>query len=215
MHGRMSRHGVSRLGAAVGEFVVVLVAAGTLGGFSIYLVPQMLSAADSREPALLVEPPIDLGHAAVFDGIREIFAGRRAVVRVWEHGGGSVDVLVWLGDAHGQGVIDRDELMLVSFSEVLETVTAYLFEGEVGDGAVDIGAIARGRFPDVWRRSEGVEARLIASGVRVVRFEQAEAGKGMVRLMIALRWGSRGADGTISEARFESLLPAIQGMGAG
>lgn len=216
MQGCRNRSVRARLGAAAGEVVVVLCAAVALGGLSVYLVPRALQAAESAGAELVCEPPADPEHLVVFEGLREVFERGRALLGVWEKGGGSVDVMLWLGDQQGAGVIEQNEVTLVSFSEVLETVSVFTDPGE-GEGLrpVDYTAMSDPRFSDRWRRGERVEGWIVGTGVRVVRFERVAEGDGMVRLGIALRWGAVGTDGEISEARFEVRLPEVQGLGTG
>jgi hypothetical protein len=198
----------ARRGLAVQETILLLGAAVALGTAGALIVPTAIRAA-TAPAAPIVEPPEDPGLVPVFDAIHALFEQSEGVVASWDRRGGRAqEILLWHHDGLGAGVVNEDEVLLLSFSPTLGALTAYMVgEGYEGPGPA-IGFVDEG-FSDVFRGVQGVERRVVATGLSRVRFGRGDAEDGEETWTIRLTWGGRTSDESRYEAVFAVRRPVV------
>lgn len=213
----------------MGETVLLLISVLVVGGLGALIVPPAIQAAMEREPELL--EPEGGAALAVFDRLRALFGSAHAMVGVWERPGGGLEVALWQTDVRDPGVVNADELLLLVFSPVLGSLTAYIegagakgpalegveIEGDQGPArgvALQRAVVLRRDFPDWWRSRPGTERRVVAAGlasVRVMHGGPASEGEGLETWRVELLWAPVASDGVGEKGVFEV---AVRRLGA-
>jgi hypothetical protein len=126
------------------------------------------------------------------------------------------EIVLWERDASNQGVIDPDELCIISHSELLRLVRVYRLDPRSAD--VSTPALARrkgpvGGIPVVnsstvrtpgfcgrWRAAPSVTARVLQSGISDMRIlvsaqPSSSAPANQAELTLRLKWATDSADG--------------------
>ncbi|MEO1129635.1 MAG: hypothetical protein AAFX05_08025 [Planctomycetota bacterium] len=198
----------ARRGLAVQETILLLGAAVVLGTASALIVPTAIRAA-TGPAAPIVDPPANPELVPVFDAIHALFQQSEGIVASWDRRGGRAqEILLWHHDGLGAGVVNEDEVLLLSFSPTLGALTAYMVgEAYAGTGPA-VGRVDT-TFPDVFRDVEGVERRVVATGLSRVRFDRTDAEDGEETWTIRLTWGGRTSDESKYEAVFAVRRPVL------
>lgn len=115
------------------------------------------------------------------------------------------DILLWLRDDRNPGVIDADELAIVSQSRLFRTITVYTMPVPRGDRqsgesiasteGLDRATMSEPAFSESWRALPNVQRQVIAreiSDMTVVR-ENGDGDPGQ-RLALSLRWVADSTD---------------------
>lgn len=133
----------------------------------------------------------------VMDGLIALVAASSRVLAVHQRDRGPyVEILLRTHDASGHGDLAADEIVLLSHSEILQTITLYtVAEGEAR-GSYGLAGLwgwpepDNREFADRWRSHPRVEQRVIATGVSSMTVHRLEDS----RLRISLIWASESAD---------------------
>lgn len=144
----------------------------------------------------------------------ELVTSSKAVLSVTERPDGSfVDLVLWRRDDRETGRINPDEILVLSHSRTLQTITLYRFDRRErhADEATRIGIgetpalfppdhlapaiLYQPDFCDRWRTSARVNSAVLATDVRELEFETPHNSSGQeAKLRISLTWSSDSVD---------------------
>jgi hypothetical protein len=102
------------------------------------------------------------------------------------------EIVLWLEDRRGPGVLDPDEVLVISHTPLLEMIRLYMLPPGTQVPAVTPADAERGGFCALWRADPRVEVRTFATGVAQMQFGLAEVGD---LYELALIWSAESADG--------------------
>jgi hypothetical protein len=197
-----------RWGGTINGLVATIALVGGLAGAAIVITPRLSPGAPAAAAKAAAHPE----HQAALERLAALIGRSHAVLALHPRGRTPfVEVVLWLEDGRNAGVIDRDEVAVISHSEILRTITYHAYEppedpaeetaaAEPGDPVTVPAVIAPESaagpgFCPRWRRSRHVVPRVLltdVSDLRVVQVGEAIDGRG--RLRIELIWSSDSAD---------------------
>jgi len=174
------------------------------------------STVRSSEPGLGALPSARQARAQgeVADRIAETIRSSRGVLAIANDPNSAyVEILLWRSDIQDPGALNRSELLLISHSRVLGTISTYRAAppeaerdaagpasfAEIGrsdDDAIEPATVQQRVFLDQWRSAADIAARVLACDLSDVdvRVSGEEDGAGEAVLDIQLIWTSDSAD---------------------
>lgn len=179
---------MNRRATARAELVMVGVVTGSVGlGVTAFtLGPAVINASNDLEEGQLVMPS-DPAQASACAALHELFSASREILGVWHTNNGAfTEVLLWWSDTHDADRVNRDEVVLLTHSPALGTISAYACEGFEGFDAASMGLLVTNqdesadaadcstplrrsrlndRFPWRWRSTPGVNRTIVATGL--------------------------------------------------
>ncbi len=197
------------------EFLTIGIATTTISVGAFTVGPGLLRASSETPPVAVSPTTPELASAC--DAIRSLIDGSREILRVWNADDtGFEEVLLWQSDTHDPDVINRDELVLLTFSESMGTLASYTCEGDpepdlAGELGVELTTPAEPVGPDpctlpvprssisdrfswTWRSVPGVRRRVVATRLASFSVEgvrESESGSGW---RIGVVWGTDSAE---------------------
>jgi hypothetical protein len=173
---------------------------GGLGAVAVIVGPAGTRAADDGGSG----PPLAPDRQRVLDALATLVGRSTSVLAIHDRGPTPFsEIVLWLQDAANPGVVDAEEVGVLSHSLVLESIA---FHGLVGRDLPDDDAlralqrlveadVAAPAFCDAWRTSPGVGRHLVATGISDLQAAWLDAGGGEPALQIFLTWTEDSADG--------------------
>jgi len=195
-----------RRGAAWPAVLWALFVAGTVVTTAVVVTPRYLLA--DADPAAVRARGEE--HQQIFALFADLVSRSKEVVVVNQRGATPfLELVVWLEDAEHLGVIDPEEIAVITHSEVLQTITMHTLD--VSAAAPDpLGAGEAPERPKAPTRSDirapgfcaafrdrpGVTRRLLARGIARLEAEpQVDSRTGRSKLRISFIWDGESADG--------------------
>ena len=197
------------------ELIMLGVTSGALGIGAVTLGPALLDASPDRPETVMPSDPRLVGACQAID---TLFAHSLGIVRVWrDEEGNPRDALLWHRDIRDPDVINRNEVVLLSFSPTLGTLTAYTcanteppdLAGELGleldhnetDREDPCSEMIRRtsideRFPWRWKTSGHVERSMLASGLEGMTFAPVREPGGTTQWSVEVTWTTAATDAT-------------------
>lgn len=201
--GRRKGPHCARRGGTTGGLLVTLSLLGALAATAAVITPAYLSASGPEgAEAVTARMP---AHHQMIELLGSLISRSREVLAVHQRGPGPyLEIVLWLDDADNPGLIDPDEVAVITHSEVLRTISYFALPGpeeeaEPEEGlcwdtsASDIRTLA---FCAAWRSRPDVRQRVLGTGIAamdVQRLPPQEGGRTL--LCISLTWTSDLADG--------------------
>lgn len=114
---------------------------------------------------------------------------------------GRIDLVIWMQDSTGPGVIDASEVAMLSYSPILQTLELYALEEGDAPEAVCGGlwleaGVGDATFPGRWRQCEAIDRIVLGTGLSDFVVGIAEHGADDVALLrIDLKWSPESVDG--------------------
>lgn len=193
---RRCRCAAHRMGAVASGLVLTIATIGSLSAMAAFVVPEFVSG---EAPAPKYEREQPAHRQEVLEGLAGLIGGSLEVLAVHQRGVTPfVEVVLWLEDAKNPGVIDEDEIAVVSHSRVLRKVTCYTMslDDRQPSAALDRDSLRAPAFCDAFRADRRVRPNTVAVGVSDIQIGQApDVRNGLTRLRIALTWPAESADG--------------------
>lgn len=195
-------------------FMTAVIIAG-VGGVAVWVTPMAIEAM-TPEPEPLgvvrVEGAMPEDRAEVISGLRQTLESCFALVGV-EH-----DALVlWESDTHDHGVINMDEVLVVSHSESLRTLSASFAGSDAGGAELDPSDLVSARGLRRFRTSTSSTSRVIATGVSDVSVATSPGAPGEAEVLLTLTWLSPEddalAEAGASRTTLRVRLRRIEGLG--
>ncbi|GAB4545102.1 MAG: hypothetical protein Tsb0013_02690 [Phycisphaerales bacterium] len=197
------------------ELLVLGITVGTLGVGAVTIGPSLINASDAAPSP---EMPSDPLLADACTALHTLIGGSVGVLRVWTDERGTFrDALLWHRDIHDPDTINRDEVVLFTYSPALGVLAAYTCTGEAPPDLAEelgiqvdgtpveepadpcAGAITGTRlndsFPWSWKSSAGVGREIVASGLSGVRFLPVREAGEITEWSVRLTWGPENAEG--------------------
>ena len=187
---------------------LTLLLVGGLVATAVIVAPRPVEAGGGESVAR------DPAHQQTMDLLTQLIASSRGVIAVRPRGATPyVDLLLWLEDEDVPGVLQLDELGLISHSEVMQAATFVTLGGELAAitdetwrllprGRRSAGAkvtpedILAPSFCSRWRSFEHGATRVIARGLSDMEFAWVTDGEtDAPRLRISLTWDVDSVDG--------------------
>jgi hypothetical protein len=178
-----------RGGSAIG-LLAILGLFGGLGVTAIVVTPRMIVGAPLGEN--VVAPRLSQ-HQAVLEALAALVGNSECLLAVHQRGPTPfVELVLWMGDRRNPGVVDADEIAVLSHSRLMRSITFYGLtadrRGPVEALPVDVG-FNDSRFCDVWRSRSDVVPRVVAVGVSDMHVETRKTHSTMgPALSISLTW---------------------------
>ena len=201
---------------------MLLMSVVVVGGLSVAIVPRAIEGASWGAGAETVEvAPRDESARAVYERVRMLFQSSVGIVGCWDRGEGGVEVALWQRDVRDPGIVNSDEVVLLSFSRVLGGLVAYVegtgapvvegvtIEGGAGPArgvALERGDVLGRGFGAWWRARPGIERHVIAGGLADMRVAPRGEAGGLETLSVELVWGRSSADDGVEKGAFEVAL---------
>ncbi|MBT8485400.1 MAG: hypothetical protein HKO59_06105 [Phycisphaerales bacterium] len=190
-----------RRGGVTGTLLGTLAVVGTLTAAAIVVRPAYLQARDGLEP----EPPVPARverHQQVIELLGSLITRSHEVRAIHQPGASPyLEIVLWLEDGVNRDVVDREEIAVLAYSRIMQTVTLFtanpLEEDEVDDAPIlRTSDMDEPAFCQRWRDRPDVAARRLATGVERMLVEPAGPGRDDRNLLrITLTWGSDSTDG--------------------
>ncbi|RMH24216.1 MAG: hypothetical protein D6693_10225 [Planctomycetota bacterium] len=205
-----------RLVAAIGQNagVSAVVGVGVIGGLGLVGLSVLPSEALSiTASSAEVSSFLSDEHAETLAGLRGVFESAHALIDARPAAeGGSSDVLLWIDDEHDRGVVNEDELLILTRVPVLEAVVA-LTAPISGDAApMPTRALFSDDLPARWRARPGTRRAVIATDVTAMQVDRLGAGGAEASVRVRLTFRLPAADHSperTADAAFVVRLPAV------
>ncbi len=200
-----------RRGVAAAEIVSAGIAVTLVGGVAAVIVPMSLQASDDPPDAEAEEViPSDKSLAEPILEVREFVRSGGALVNT-----NASSALFWYRDEDDRGIMNVDELVLLSFQG---TVGAFMVSRVESDNEasprVQLDRVMGPGFASRWAFRSDVVTDVLAGGFDAVRIETTRDRPGATTLIFRFNWANRGADADGGESGFRVTLPSVRGDGA-
>lgn len=186
-----SRH--HRRGGSTGFALILLAGFCTLGVSAVFIGPRMIYADDGDAGIIVATDPSHQNTIEIFAGI---LARSRAVLALHDRGETPFEELVlWIEDRDRPGRIDPHEVVVISHSKVLQTLTYFGVDKIEGSLPLSLDELKTTRFCDQRRTDPGVTVRVIGAGISdldLTRQDIIQGGRALLR--ISFTWASELTD---------------------
>lgn len=195
------------------ELVTLGVTAGTLGIGAVAIGPVILNASSGTTAPATPSDPALVNTCEALIALLEQSLG---IVRVWRDDDGNArDILVWHRDIRDPDTINRNEVVLLTFSPTMRTLASHTctgldepdLAGELGieldetpENTIDLCAapIRRsslgGRFAWSWKTGPGIAREILATGLSEVMLTSVREQDGSTGWGVELIWGDGASD---------------------
>jgi hypothetical protein len=214
---RRRRRQRDRLGLATAEAVTIAVTVGALGTAAFFVTPRLIQADQSDTDPTIV--PREEAHQAQMLSLLEAMHRCRGVLAVHERAASPyLDVVLWGEDVHEAGVVNEDEVIVLSHSELLQTLTLHYcdVDPQVADPALPLAEAQQADFGVQWRLRGEVESKVIGTGISSMRFTPAFDGEQTAQTdaeesgyVLELTWAGEATD-EVDQARAPVRLPRVR-----
>lgn len=188
-------------GGTVTRPLVLLSLLGTAIVSALVAGPRLGRGAGERSHSAPLPAPTagQHDHRSLMGHLTGLIGRSAAVLAVHQRGATPyLEIVLWLEDRDGSGKAEPAEVVIVSHSRIMRTVT--LFEWAAGatpaEGALKIVRPAMPAFCNAWRADWHVRPQVILAGVSDLAAQPLESlVAGRQRLRITLTWVGDSADG--------------------
>jgi hypothetical protein len=201
-----------RRGIATGELVVMASALGVVGVSAVVIVPRVAEAIGKQEGLAPDVVPSDPAQREPYEALRLLIVGCTEVLAVNPPTeSGLTELVIWQIDEQRDGVIDPGEVVVITHSAFLGTVSAHSVSSspDLLDPSYErlIAPIERvwathPTFCASWRKRPDVTGRTVASQVDQMRLEPASGDGSTSGFYVRLTWASSASDESIPDAVF-------------
>ncbi|MCA9293389.1 MAG: hypothetical protein KDA20_06215 [Phycisphaerales bacterium] len=208
----------SRRGIAASEVVVVLVAAGIVGATGVYVLPKVVGAGTLQAKLAADAPPTDPAKAGVFESLRKLMVDSKEVLAMRPAtDAGLTEIVLWHKDEGDDGKIDPSEVIVLTHSAFLGTITAHAATNppKMSDenfarlvAPIDRVWATHPDFCAAWRRRPDVTGRVVAAEIDQMRIEPASPDGSRPGFYVRLTWSGSVSDESIPDAVFGVPLSA-------
>jgi hypothetical protein len=199
----------ARWGGSINGLVATIALVAGLGAASIVITPRVLWAG-SGEPS--AQPAREPAHREALEQLAALIGRSHAVLAMHDRSASHfVEVVLWIEDASNPGVIDSEELAVISHSDIMRTITFYAIDDdEAGDGlpgdwsadatasvpaTISPAAVTEPSFCARWRRSRLVASRVLMTNISDLRVNRVVTDEREgERLRIELIWPPDSSD---------------------
>ena len=186
-----SRH--HRRGGSTGFALSLLAGFCTLGVTAAFIGPRIIIAYDGEADILVAADPSHQNTIEIFAGI---LARSRAVLALHDRGETPYEeIVLWIEDRDRPGKIDPHEVVVISHSKVLQTLTYFAVDKIEGSQPLSLDELKTTRFCDQRRTDPGVTVRVIGAGISDLDLSQEgiiQGGRALLR--ISFTWASELTD---------------------
>jgi hypothetical protein len=228
--GARLQHRLIRYGVALRSVLMFACGAGALIGAAAILDPVSLIAVSN--PDASGQPPrakSQHSHREFLASMAKLITGCVEVLAVHDRTASPyAEIVLWMDDHVNQGVIDADELAIVSHSSLLRAVTVYSMNGHQPNAAVATGngdgfsrsaippldreTVSQPAFCDRWRALAVVRPHVIAQGISDMRVDRHPGSSGELSLLrLSLTWAADSTDGASEVSTLLDLSRRRQG----
>ena len=146
------------------SFALILLAGFcTLGVTAAFIGPRIIFASDGDADIIVASDPSHQNTIEIFAGI---LARSRAVLALHDRGETPFEeIVLWIGDRDRPGQIDPHEVVVISHSKVLQTLTYFGVDKIEGSQPLSLDELKTARFCDQRRTDPGVTVRVIGAGI--------------------------------------------------
>ena len=197
--------------------VVVFAAMGIVGTTFAVVLPRVAGGASEGGLAADVGPR-DSRHGPAYESLRTIMVSSQAVLAITlPDDAGLTEIVLWREDEGADGKIDPSEVVLLTHSSFLGTITAHDVTAPVAPEHESFARLAapieriwasHPRFCSSWRRRADVTGRVIAANVNAMHFEPAAADGSTDGFYVKLSFSGSVSDDSIPDAMFGVPLAA-------
>ncbi len=192
-----------RKGVVTAEVLTLLAALGVLTTTAFVITPRLLRAGDDEQG---ITAPRTEAHQASLTKLVEALQRCIGIVAVHDREHSPyLDLILWADDVSDPGHINENEVLVLSHSRLLQTLTMYTRAPGPGADRLfpQVDVMRQPEFAARWRARVDVEAMVIETGVPDMRFvDHAVRGDGASGLsgqsseshVIELTWGGNRAD---------------------
>ena len=221
-----------RRGASAAAVLVAIAGVATVTTASVIVGPRLLFAGEGAATDSTLQPSSH-ERQQVLSGLAEIVGQSIEVIAIHSRETAAFDeILLWVADREDPGRINRSELLLISHSRVLQSVSVYQFEppppsdlpdivglpqddAPARDPFVDRDAAGSAAFCNTFRADPATRWGVIARGVSDLSLEpERSAPDGPLRLRIVMEWADESDDPRSAADRGAALVDARFGAGA-
>jgi len=208
--GALSSLGVGKGAAALIAGGVVALGVGTMG---FVFSPFSVSATGGGKN-VLSENNLPEHRREIVEGLRRIIESSKAVIDARPAPGSrSSDLVLWTEDRDELGLVNENEVLILTHSHVLEAVVAVAKATENSAGAMPTDALFDSQLATRWRMHPDVRTNVLATDVKTITIESAFDGSSEPSLLIRLTWSGAAVDegsARLSETMFSVAAPRVQ-----
>ena len=190
-----------------------------LGGASTVMavgvvVPFQLSAmTDTPDELPQIVLPADPERVEIQLALRDVFNAAGMVLATQEFQG-TTSVIFWASDKKDRGLLNTNELLVISHNRVLHTLDAYQSQSTQ---EMTISQTLADGFIRTWRSRPDVRKQILAHGLQDVGLVWSDSSGTQGMLAVSLTWDAQGSDdsnnplGELVRSSFTISLPGVQG----
>ncbi len=178
---------------------------GTLTVAAFVVHPMATQARGQALPA--VQPATHARHQQIIESLAQLVARSYELVAVHQRGVGPYVELVLRATGEESDRVRPEEILLLSHSEILQTITLYhlneTIAGSPGASAIkppfsslSYPALRAATFPPTWRSDPAVVSRVLATGISDMQARLIPDNGSRSHLWIELTWDGETADVT-------------------
>lgn len=205
-------------GVATQNVAAVTVVAGGIASFVVVGAVVMpargvaLRAAYEEAHALTTSALTD-DQNRVVEALKRLLEKTHAIIDVREDEDGSAQMVLWIEDHRDIGIVNEDEVLIVTYAPLLHAVTGLLRPPvDTVAPAMLTSALFSDTLNTDWRRSPGVAQNILATNVTAMRMKSVGRSDGGLTVRVSLTFGNSGSDDDPehrAEAMFAITLPAV------
>ncbi len=205
-------------GLAAQNVAAVTVVAGGLVGFVVVgavVVPSRgvaLTASYEDESTLTTSQLTDDQNGFV-EALKRLIESAHAIIDVAEDDAGSARLVLWIEDHRDIGIVNEDEVLVVSYAPLLHAVTGLTRPPvDTAAPAMATSALFSDTLSADWRQSPGVQQSILATNVTEMRMKSVGRSNGEMTVRVSLTFGAGESDDDPkhrAEAMFAVTLPAV------
>ena len=198
-----SRH--HRRGGTTGFALSLIAGFCTLSATAMFIGPRIIYAGDGEAETIIAADPSHQHTIEIFAGI---LARSRAVLALHDRGETPYEeIVLWIEDRERPGRIDPHEVVVISHSKVLQTLTYYGVDRIEGSRPLSSDDLKTARFCDQRRTDPSVTVRVIGAGISDLDLSpQAIIQGSRALLRISFTWASELTDAPDEAAVFVDVV---------
>lgn len=180
------------------ELLTAGIAVGTIGVGAVVVGPSLINASTPAAPDI-DRRPVDPALEATCDAVRALMGSAVEVLGTWTSSdNGFTEIALWNRDDVEPGVINRDEILLLTHSPTMGTLAAYTCAADEDAPDACASPVRRSAFSDSfpwkWRTTGGTQRAVIAIDLKEFRLRRVREGTEPPTWSVGLVWGGDVSD---------------------
>ena len=204
------------------DLIALVLAGSVLATAAVVISPTLLRASFQTQQELAL--PAQEDHRDTLQKLADLIGKCKGLAAIHDRVRTPyLDIVLWVKDLNGDSQINNGELMVISHSHLLRTITAYTCEmsDSFANTTANVSDMLLPDFGERWRSQATVEGRVIGADVSDMHFVGNDAsggntgakGYGVGTYMIELTWNDENTDESDTGQAIVRLLRILPGGG--